>query len=251
MTHPELYVFAVSHYCEKARWALDFFDIEYVLRYLPPGPHIQTAQQLGAAGSSLPLLVSGKNVVQGSADIIGWAESSMPDASRPLSPDPEFERECRALEQRLDEVAGVHVRRYYYSEAIVEHPDTVRPIFTRDLPDSERQFLEENWGVVCKLMIETMDLGREQWQESRQIVEGELDSLDALLADGRRYLVGDRFSRTDLTAASLLAAVALPDEHPTYGALQLPPRVRADLANWADRPTAAWVRETYRAHRSR
>jgi glutathione S-transferase len=246
---PDLYVFAISHYCEKARWALDHLGVEHALRHLPPGPHVEAAKQLGAAGSSLPILVSEGRVVQGSGAIIDWAEAAVADPSKRLSPDSELEEACRALEQRLDDVAGVHVRRYYYSEAIVDHPDTVRPIFARDLGPSERRALEESWGLVCQLMTGAMDLGPEQREESRRIVEGELDWLDGLLGDDRRFLVGDRFSRADITAASLLAPLALPKEHPTYGMLEVPPKARAGLALWAGRPTLTWVRRIYREHR--
>jgi glutathione S-transferase len=31
MSEPVLYVFAISHYCEKTRWALDHFGIAYRL----------------------------------------------------------------------------------------------------------------------------------------------------------------------------------------------------------------------------
>jgi glutathione S-transferase len=249
MSLPVLYVFAISHYCEKARWALDHLGVEYELRHLAPGSHIQATKQLGAAGTSVPLLVLDGRIVQGSGAIIDWAESAVADASKRLSPDSRFEAECRALERRLDEVAGVHTRRYYYSEALVEHPDSVRPIFTQDLEPSQRQSFEENWALVRKLMIGAMDLGPEQGQESRGIVEGELDWLDGLLADGRPFLVGDRFSRGDVTAASLLAPLALPKEHPTYGMLVVPPRARGDLTSWGLRPTVAWVRRIYQEHR--
>lgn len=250
MSPPVLYVFAISHYCEKARWALDSLGVEYALRHLAPGSHLQATQRLGAAGSSLPLLVSAERVVQGSGAILDWAESAA-GSERRLSPAAERQAECRALEQRLDDVVGVHVRRCYYSEAILEHPGSVLPIFTRDLPLSERRSLEESWDLVCRLMVGSMDLGPAQREESRRIVEGELDWFDGLLADGRRFLVGDHFSRADLTAASLLAPLALPPEHPTYGTLALPPRTRADLARWAERPALAWVREIYREQRWR
>lgn len=249
MTPSVLYVFAISHYCEKARWALDYLGVQYELRHLPPGPHVQVTKQLGAAGSSLPFLVSADRVVQGSRAIIDWADSAVPDLSKRLRPDPEFEEGCRALEQRLDDVAGVHVRRYYYSEAIVDHPDSVRPIFAQDLRPSEQQSLKENWRRMCQLMMGAMDLGPEQRQESRRIVEGELDWFDGLLSDDRPFLLGDRFSRADITAASLLAPLALPKEHPTYGMLEMPPKARADLALWAKRPTLAWVRRIYHEHR--
>jgi glutathione S-transferase len=258
MGRPTLHVFAISHYCEKARWALDFHGVDYALRHLAPGPHMQVANELGAP-SSLPLLVVGERFVHGSGAILDWAESeaacdpsateSATEGSRRLSPAPELASECSALEQRLDDVAGVHARRYYYSEAIIEHPETVLPMFARDLEPSERQSLEENWAIVCKLMTGAMDLGPAQGSDSRDILAGELDWLDSLLSDGRRYLVGDRFSRADVTAASLLAPLALPKEHPTYGLLQVPPRASADREAWDERPITQWVRKIYREHR--
>lgn len=249
MSRPVLHVFAISHYCEKARWALDWFGIDYELRHLAPGAHVQVAADLGAPGSSLPLLVHEGRVVHGSGEIIEWAESFVADPGKRLSPEPRFEDECRALEARLDDRIGVHLRRYYYSEAIIEHPESVRPIFTRDLPPEERERIDANWDVVCRLMTGAMDLGPEQWHESRQIFESELDWFDALLSDGRTYLLGDRFSRADLTAAALLAPLALPPEHPTYGGLELPPRAQADFESWSGRPSAKWARQMYAKHR--
>jgi len=246
---PVLWHFPISHFTEKARWALDSFGVGYELRHLPPGSHVQVAKDLGAAGSSLPFLVAQGRVVHGSGAIIDWAESAAAGPSKRLSPDSEFEEECRVLETRLDDVIGVHVRRYYYSEALVDHPDSVLPIFTQDLSASERQSLEKNWGLVRQVMMGMMDLGSEQRQESRRIVEGELAWFDGLLQDGRRFLLGERFSRADMTAASLLAHLAQPKEHPTYGMLDLPPLARADLALWSRRPTLAWVREIYSAQR--
>jgi hypothetical protein len=36
----------------------------------------------------------------------------------------------RALEQRLDDVIGVHVRPFYCSDALTNAPASVRPIFS-------------------------------------------------------------------------------------------------------------------------
>ena len=249
MSLPDLYVFAISHYCEKARWGLDRLGVDYSLRFLAPGPHMGVAQGLGAKASSLPILAVGDEVVQGSSAILDWAEAHANQPTNRLAPDPTLEAECRALEQRLDEKAGVHARRLYYSEALVDHPETVLPIFIRDLPPDEQAAVEASWDGVRQLMIARMDLGPDQRDESLAIVERELDWLDGLLADGRSFLVGDRLSRADLTAASLLAPLALPEEHPTYGALEVPPLARADLGRWANRPILSWVRDIYREYR--
>lgn len=247
MITPVLHVFAISHYCEKARWALDYLGIDYRINYLAPGLHVRFARAHGCADTTLPILVDGNLAVQGSSNIIDWAQVQGESATRSLSADDE--QTCHEIEQRLDELFGVQVRRYYYSDALVTQPQSVKPMFSRYLPWQQRLVLHFAWNKICKLMIRGMDLGAEQSHESRQIVEAELDWLDGLLADGREYLVGDHFSRTDVTAASLLSALALPPEHPTYGSLQVPPATAVDLAAWQQRPVIQWVREMYRRYR--
>ena len=44
---PTLYIFAISHFCEKARWALDYLGIEYQLVHLAPGLHMSAAKKTG------------------------------------------------------------------------------------------------------------------------------------------------------------------------------------------------------------
>jgi glutathione S-transferase len=248
MTKPILYVFAISHYCEKARWALEYLDIDFEIGHVAPGLHISLAKKLGASRSSVPILVADGQVVQGSAEIIDWADAAASAGSKCLTPDSARE-ECVALERRLDDVVGVHIRRYYYSEALVDHPRTVKPIFIKDLGIRQRLMISATWGLVRKLMIKGMDLGPEQGQESKRIVEAELDWLDGLLADGRQFLTGDQLSRADIAAASLLAPLAAPIEHPTYGNLVVPPHVAEDLVSWKNRRTVSWIREIYRRYR--
>ena len=248
MSKPVLYVFAMSHYCEKARWALDYLDIAYEIRYVAPGVHRKIAKKLGAPGTSLPLLAVGEHVVQGSAAIIDWADATLATAPKCLTPNAARE-ECVGMEKRLDDVVGIHARRYYYSEAMVDHPETVRSIFTKDLSILHKLLVAWKWNLIRKLMIERMDLGPEQGKDSKRILEEELNWLDGLLSDGRNFLVGDQLSRADIAAASLLALVASPKEHPTYARLRLPPRLAAEVANWESRPSIKWVRAIYREYR--
>lgn len=248
MTKPLLYIFAISHYCEKARWALDYLEIDYELRHLPPGVHISILRKLGATRSALPILVADGEVIEGSSRIIDWADTRARSSEKCLTP-VDNSATCGEIEKRLDDVIGVHLRRYYYSEALLVQPQTVRPIFAQGLSLPYRILLRFIWPQVCKSMIAGMDLGARQGLESRQIVVAELDWLDALLADGRRYLVGDQFSRADLASASLLAPIAMPDEHPSYRHLQIPPGAATDLVSWEKRPVISWVKDIYRQFR--
>ena len=245
-TKPALYVFAISHFCEKGRWTLDHHKIDYELRFVGPGFHAATARKLGAAATTYPILVADGRAIQGSTEIVDWADAH---GSGPSLTPTSARAECLAIEQRLGDLVGLHTRRLFYSEAMVEHPRTIKPIFTKDLDFVQRVVLSAGWPYVRKKMIESLHLGRAEGDESQRIIDGELGWLDGLLADGRSYLVGDRFSRADLSGAALLARMAAPKEHPGYAYLGMPPRLAEVQATWRDRPSLSWVREIYRRFR--
>ena len=72
MSQNVLYIFAISHYCEKARWALDHYGIAYQPRFVMPGMNRAIARKLGAASGSLPFMQAGREVIAGSGSIIDW-----------------------------------------------------------------------------------------------------------------------------------------------------------------------------------
>jgi glutathione S-transferase len=244
MSTPRLSIFAISHYCEKARWALDFYGFEYAVQYLAPGLHGRYAKRLGLPVSSLPILEVDDEVIQGSSAIIDWAEKH---TMREVALCREQPAAVAATEQRLDAIIGVQIRRYFYSEALVSYPHTVRPIFTRDLTGMSRLFVLLAWSRIRGMMIARMDLGPAQQEDACTRIEAELDWLDDLLADGRTYLHGSALSRADITAASLIGPLVQPPDLDV--ALQLPPRVSADLVRWRERPVLQWVERIYREHR--
>ena len=67
----KLYQFAISHYCEKIRWALDYKGLNYETVNLLPGQHVKTIRKLTGEASSVPVLDHDGHVVQGSAAILG------------------------------------------------------------------------------------------------------------------------------------------------------------------------------------
>ena len=103
-SNPVLYIFAISHYCEKARWALDYLDIDYELVHVAPGEHGRIARKLGAPNTHVPYLSLDGHVIQGSANIIDWADSVTSSTEKRLTHDAEREQ-CVQIEKRLDDRA--------------------------------------------------------------------------------------------------------------------------------------------------
>jgi glutathione S-transferase len=244
---PILYLFAISHYCEKARWALDIFGIPYQARFVAPGTNRPIAKKLGGRDGSVPFLHTRGELVLGSSAIIDWGDAHR-KAGRPSLAGNDTEA-VRTLEKRLDKVTGVHVRRFYYSDALFTIPGAVRSVFARDLPIFNRIMVTLSWPMFLPVMKKALDLGPGQGVQSRDRLLDELDWLDGLLDDGRHYLAGDILTRADITAASLLAPIVTPAKHPVYATLPLPVSLAATIKDWQDRPILRWVKKVYDQHR--
>ena len=247
MNRPILYVFNISHYCEKACWALEACGIDFEYRHTMVGTHRAIAKKLGARRGSVPYLQTDTGVVCGSADIVDWCESQRGASGVPWNT--EDDTQARAIEKRLDDVLGVHVRRFFYSYALTTMPETVRPLFSDGLPIWKRLAVTLGWSRIVPLMLKGMDLGPAQGMESRAILDAELAWLDGLLADGRPYLCGNNWTRADLALASLLGPLVEPPQHPLAGKVTFPAEVNATKMAWAARPALQHVVRMYALHR--
>ena len=230
---PTLYVFTISHYCEKAKWVLEYLGIEHRVKVISPLSHTKRAQALGLKRGSVPFLQIGEGVaIQGSNNIALWAEQNAPNG-RSLRVE---DKELSEIETRLDSVLGVHVRRCYYSEAICEHPHLVKPIFLHRLSLFERLSFPLAWGRVQQLMTKFMDLGQEQGEESIAIIDQELDWLESVRNKDSQYLMGDAPTIIDISVASLLAPLMLPENYPTTALTRLPPLLNERVKDWEQHP---------------
>lgn len=246
MKKPVLYVFLISHYCEKARWALDYCGIDYQLKTLMPATHSNVTKSIGAKGSGLPVLQTQSEVIQGSAAIIDWAQK---EAQRTGASSFLVNAESNALEKQADDVLGIHIRRWFYSEALLDCPEIVKPVFSKGASLKDKIILQIAWPKIVSVMIKKMDLGYEQEQQSKKIVLAELDKLDGLLASSSEYLIDNQFSNADIALASLIAPLFRPKAHPASSAFNLPPRIQQELSSLESRPCAQWVNALYRNKR--
>jgi glutathione S-transferase len=78
-----------------------------------------------------------------------------------------------------------------------------------------------------------------------------LDGIDARLADGRRYLHGDRFTLADMAFATGAAPVVWPDGYggPLPPLAQTPPALQAVVDECRERPSGGFALRIYADHR--
>jgi glutathione S-transferase len=207
----ELVTIPISHYCEKARWALDRAGVPYRERAHLQGFHMLVARRAGG-GSTVPVLVCGGEVLADSAEIVAFADARG-RPQRPLYPDdPGLAAEARALERDFDARLGPHGRRWMYHEMRGQRELVVAYACT-GVPAWERRLLPLAYPALTRLVDRHLDITPAKAAESLATVRTVFDAVAARLGDGRPFLIGERFSAADLTFAALSAAVLVPPEY--------------------------------------
>ncbi len=243
----KLHTFALSHFSEKARWLLDASGTDYVEEAWVPFLHIVKALVKGGRGATtVPVLDTGTVCVQDSTRILLWlAEHRAPFS--PLPSDPALRAQVLEVEDRFDRV-GSHVIRYAYSRALAD-PRMV-DLWTLDATPLQARLMRAAFPLLKFVLSKKLKLG-----DAAAVASSERKFAEALAwlaeqtSDGRQYLVGTQFTAADITAASLLAPIACPDQHPVYSRADFRDGIAPLRAKWAGHPALDWVRETYRTHR--
>ena len=229
---PRLIVLPPSHYCERARWALDRAGIAYTEERWAVGLHVPLAKRL-KVGTGLPILDTGAEIIQGSDRILDW--TGLPGADA-------------AVERRLEARVAPLVRQYLYGATLDDPRSGVQAVLFDGVPAWQAALGRLAWPVTRRLMIQGMNARAALVPALERDLAAELDWFEGVL-DGRRHLAGDRFGRADIPAASLLAPLARPAACPIYRRVALPPSVEEALARWNARPSLRWVERTYAEHR--
>lgn len=239
-----LYTINMSHYSEKIRWILDYEGVEYRERALTPAIHTLPMLIKGKrAETTVPLIQEGNVCVQDSPRIVEWLAKN----KGPLKSFPEAEQEViREIQSRFDAI-GKPVARFLYLPGFA-YDDVVKTIWTQFAKPWEETLLRATYPVIkfvfkLKLKINKKDVAR-----AEKKIDAAIKWLEQEITD-KRYLVGDQLSIADITAASLLAPLACPPEHPIYGSEDFRTKMAAPAKAWADSPAMQWVRDIYRDHR--
>jgi glutathione S-transferase len=222
-----LYQYPISHYCEKVRWAMDYKGLDYTLKNLLPGLHLRTTKKM-APKSYVPILIDQGEQVQNSHVILTYLDEKYP--TTPLSPkDPELLEKALEWEKYCDVEIGVHVRRFGYHYLLAE-PKTVIPFFTQGGPWWGPLFFKLFFSKLEPIMRKVMVIDEAGANKSEVKIQQAIDKLYEVYKD-KIFLVGDQFTRADLSAAALLAPLIMPQG---YG-LEWPETMPVKLQAFVDK----------------
>lgn len=240
-----LYTFQISHFSEKARFALDFSGIPYEEKRLLPGPHLLTTRRLG--GRSVPVLANGKTTVHGSGAILDHLETDLGFAALAVSP----ENKTRATEiEALADVAfGRGIQCLFYN-VLFDNPRLLVDMWTQRGPFWGRAFYAVTMPFVRSKTREMYRIDPDGVAKAKDAFHRAFDETDRMLGD-REYLFGDALTRSDIAVSALLAPLCRPPEHPFEWPTERPPELVEFTQSFEGRPTWNYVLRVYSEHRRR
>ena len=237
-----LTTFVISHFSEKARWALDYEGIAYEERSLLPGPHLLVTRRLAQA-STVPILEDGSRVIQGSSEILDYMGASL-GATRLL---PLYAlAESRELEALADHALGLGVQRISY-DVLLQQRSTMIDLWAQRGPAWAKPFYALTLPALVPAVRHLYGVRPDAVARAKQRFREAIGTFDQALS-GRRYFGEGAPNRLDITVAALLGPFCRPPEHRVNWPLI--PALSAFTAEFEGSRTFQHAREMYRMHRS-
>lgn len=262
----------LSHYCEKTRWALTKLDIPFVEEcHMPPFHRFATrgirsssdpmpeternmspinrfiARQVG--GQTVPVLITETAILRNSDEILNYVNAIAPDELKLYPIEAAQRQQVDELVTIFDSILAPAVRLWAYSY-IMSQADLVEPLWCQNVPWFERLLFPVVFPWMRANVFQMYKISDESIVAAHESIGQIFAQVGSLLADGRLYLVGDRFSAADLAFATLAAAVVLPSG---YGVKlpelsQLPDRMANSIQQFQATLAGKFVFRLYQEH---
>lgn len=234
-----------SHYCEKARWALERARIDFVEE-----PHVPLLSWIGTLGSrgnrTAPVFVANEKVYAESTDVLRYADEHG-SAEKLFNGDPEVER----LEEHFDRHLGPTARRAVYDDVLRLPRSQLADLLGKDAPGWEKRVARVATPVIGGMIRRGLRVTPSEVKRSKEMVDAIFGEVEARLKDGRRYLTGDRFTAADLTFAALASVIVFPDGYARYALplAELPSNITDVVHRYREKPAGAFAMRMYEEHR--
>ena len=244
-TNFRLITIPVSHYVEKVRWALDYLKIPFQESPQMPPFHRGAVQKYGV--TTVPVLIADSIVKTDSTEILRYLDTLHPGKLYP--PDPALQELSTELETLFNLTLGVSTRCWGYSYILT--PELLYPRWTLGVPFWQKLLFPVIFPKVEPIIRESFKITTTSGAKSYQEIIGVFARVTEVLSDGRKYLLGDRFSAIDITFAALAVPILQPAGQytPSTSLDLLPAQMQADIRNCRLTPAGEFGLRLYRENR--
>jgi len=137
---------------------------------------------------------------------------------------------------------------YFY---LLPHRELMIEPLTQGTPDFEVNAVKSAYSVFAGLLSTALGLSQKKADESLAQIRTVFVSVDQRLADGRKFLVGDRLSISDLAFAVAAAPLLLPEKYggpiPSYD--QMPAAVQSAVNEMRAHAAGEYALRIYKEYR--
>lgn len=248
-----LITIAASHYCEKARWALERARLPFVEDAYPPVFHWRATACFGRR--QVPILVTPSKVLTDSTDILAYVDTFVAPGERLYPVETGLRSRVVALEDEFDEKLGPAVRRVAYFH-LLDAGATFERVACAGARSAD-QWAFRGAGTLARAVLRRgLRVDLKGAMRSRERIDALFTKVAGLLADGRRCLTGDCFTAADLTFAALTGPLLFPDGYGgpllrdvTHGADALPAGLASERDRYREHVAGQFALRVYRDER--
>lgn len=204
-----LYQFPLSHFCEKARWLLDYKELPFVAQNLTPGLHRFKIRR-NTQQHQLPVLYDRGQWIADSTRIALYLDQYYPEHSL-LCRDETLRQKILRLDDKSQQL-GFHVRRWLFSLMLQQPFSTSMDVMLGEQGILRR--LEKFSVPALKLAIKRYHhIDEQSSRQSKQMIEQLVTELNAALGCAD-YLVGQQLTLADIAVCSMLAPILMIENTP-------------------------------------
>ncbi len=235
---------------DLGRWLLAHYKVDYTERPHAPIFHVLALKSWGVGAEEYPLFVQDGEKYKGNDFTQPMLEAKAPPELKLIPNDPAAAKEVDELQHYARFTVGGAVVNWSYWN-LLKYKSVVWPSLTTQVPWYEKLVWFVLYPIMRGLMYKGLKLDQSVADEGLKTIYAGFDKFDAMLADGRPYLTGDKLTYADLAMSACLGPMILAQGY--HGMLpnhaKCPVFMQKIYAELRARPTGLHIQKMYDLHR--
>lgn len=199
---------------EIARWVLDWNDVAY--HDQPHAPHLCNKtinKYTGVDGCrNSPVLINTDTLIYSADSLVQYIDTKSLPQKRLVPTDPAKRKEVLDLYRLFTTYYDDDVTAYVYCQLLPQRKHA-HAFLTQGTPFREKLSYKMRYGSIANALNKECNVGAKSPEERLAGIKEVFKKVDGILADGRKYLTGDKLSLADIAFAAISGPFIIPDEY--------------------------------------